>query len=126
MFQDTRPAELDASGGEDALASFRVSRPQECLALLRQLCDSQASVNLNGPDGAVLTTTLWAVDTAQQRLSFSVAPGLPALDRLVEADAAVAVAYMDSVKLQFDIERFLLVRGAQATKIGRASCRDRV
>ena len=117
MFQDTRPAELDAAGGDDPWATFRVTHPQECLTLLRQLRDGQSPVNLNGPDGSVLTTTLWALDGTQRTLNFSAPTGLPALDRLVEANEAVAVAYMDSVKLQFDIERFLLVRGAQATTL---------
>ena len=116
-FQDTCPAELDSSGGQDPWAPFRVTHPQENLALLRQLRDGQVPVNLNGPDGSVLTTTLWALDSAQHTLSFSAAQGLPALDRLVEANEAIAVAYMDSVKLQFDIDRFLLVRGVNASTL---------
>ncbi len=120
MFQDTRPADLDAAGGEDVWAPFRVTHPQERLALLRQLRDGQMPVMLNGPDGAVLTTTLWAVDGAQSRLSFTADPGLPASNRLVEADEAVAVAYMDSVKLQFDLHGFMLVRGAQACTLQTA------
>lgn len=117
MFQDTRPAELDASGGEDAWASFRVQHPQERTALLRQLRDGQVPVNLNGPDGSALTTLLWSLDANQGRMSFSASPGLPALDRLVEADEAVAVAYLDSVKLQFDVQHITLVRGAQAATL---------
>ena len=113
MFHDTRPAELDASGGEDPWAPFRVNHPQERLSLLRQLRDGQVAVILNGPDGAVLTSTLWSVDGPQGRLSFTADPGLPALGRLAEADEAVAVAYMDSVKLQFDLQGFMVVRGGQ-------------
>ena len=117
MFQDTRPAELDASGSEDPWAPFRVGRAQECVALLRQLRDGQVPINLNGPDGSSLTTTLWSVDETQSRLSFSADPAIPALERLVEADEGVAVAYMDSVKLQFELHRFMLVRGAQASTL---------
>ena len=91
MFQDTRPAELDADGGADPWAPFRVSRPQECVALLRQLRDGQVPINLNGPDGSTLTTTLWSIDDKQSQLSFTADPGIPALDRLVEADEGVAV-----------------------------------
>ncbi|MDO9095515.1 MAG: flagellar brake protein [Rubrivivax sp.] len=120
MFQDTRPADLDAAGGEDIWAPFRVAHPQERLALLRQLRDGQTPVMLNSPDGVVFTTTLWSVDGAQSRLSFSADPGLPALNRLVEADEAVAVAYMDSVKLQFDLLGFVLVSGAQACTLQSA------
>ena len=38
MFQDTRPAQLDSTGGEDPWASFRVVQPQACLTLLREHC----------------------------------------------------------------------------------------
>jgi flagellar brake protein len=117
MFQDTRPAELDPQGGEDAWAAFRVQHPQERAALLRQLRDGQVPVNLNGPDGSALTTLLWSLDSNQGRMSFSASPGLPALDRLLEADEAVAVAYLDSVKLQFDVQHITLVRGAQAATL---------
>ena len=117
MFQDTRPAELDASGGEDPWAGFRVTHPGECLALLRQLRDGQMPINLNGPDGSLLTTTMWALDGGSRTMSFAAPPGTPALDRLVEANEAVAVAYMDSVKLQFELERIMLVRGAQASTL---------
>jgi c-di-GMP-binding flagellar brake protein YcgR len=57
---------------------------------------------------------VWAVDAGQERLSFSADPGLPQLARLIEADEAVAVAYLESVKLQFDIQGLVLVRGAHS------------
>jgi c-di-GMP-binding flagellar brake protein YcgR len=117
MFQDTRPADLDASGGEDVWAPFRVSHPQERLALMRQLRDGHVPVILNGPGGAVLTSTLWSIDDKQARLSFSANPGLPALDRLVEGNEAVAVAYMDSVKLQFELHDLVVVHGVQASTL---------
>ena len=117
MFQDTRPAELDTKGGEDVWAPFRVSHPQERLALLRQLRDGHVPLTINGPGGAVLISTLWSVDDQQSRLSFSANPAMPALDRLVESNEAVAVAYMDSVKLQFDLQGLLVVHGAQASTL---------
>ena len=117
MFEHTQPATLDAAGSADPWAPFRVERPEERLALLRQLRDGSVPVNLNGPDGSLLTTTLWAVDAATRRLSFSADPGLPVLDRLVEAGEVVAVAYMDSVKLQFELQGVVLVRGTQASTL---------
>jgi c-di-GMP-binding flagellar brake protein YcgR len=117
MFQDTRPASLDAAGGEDPWGPFRVGHPQECLALLRQLRDSQQPVVLSGPDGSSLTATLWSVDEPRRLLTFSAQPGLPALDRLVEADEGVAVAYMDSVKLQWDIAGLVLLRGPRLSSL---------
>jgi c-di-GMP-binding flagellar brake protein YcgR len=117
MFQDTRPAELDASGGADAWAAFRVGHPQERLRLLRSLRDGNVPVILNAPDGAAVNTSLWAVDAALERLNFSADPALPQLNRLVESDEAVAVAYLESVKLQFDLQGFVLVRGAHASAL---------
>lgn len=117
MFQDTRPAELDPLAGGDPWASFRVQHPQERTALLRQLRDGQVPVMLNGPDGSALTTVLWSLDAAQNRMSFTASPGLPALERLLEADEAVAVAYLESVKLQFDVQHITLVRGLQSATL---------
>jgi c-di-GMP-binding flagellar brake protein YcgR len=111
MFQDTRPAELDALGGSDPWADFRVRHPSERLGLMRQLRDGAAPVILNAPDGATLTCSVWAVDPPQQRIHLSVDPQAPSLAALLQADEAVAVAYLDSVKLQFEIHHLLLVRG---------------
>ena len=117
MFQDTRPAELDPSGGTDAWAEFRVTHPQERVRLLRSLRDASVPVSLNTPDGTAVATTLWAVDTDQGRLNFSAPIGLPQIERLVEADEAVAVAYLDSIKLQFDLHGFTLVHGADSASL---------
>jgi len=114
MFQDTRPADLDAGGTIDRWAEFRVDHPRELQALLRQLCDGSVPVHLNAPGGIGLTTTLWSVDAASGRLSFSADEGHPGLQGLVDADEAMAVAYLDSVKLQFELQGMLLVRSARA------------
>lgn len=118
MFADTRPAALDASGGSDPWGDFRVDHPQERRALLRQLRDGSVPVNLNAPDGAALTTTLWSID--DQGLGFSADPGMPQVQRLLDADEAVAVAYLDAVKLQFDLHGLVLVRGPQASTLRTA------
>jgi flagellar brake protein len=117
MFQDTRPAELDSAGGTDSWAEFRVTHPQERVRLLRSLRDASVPVNLNASDGSAVATTLWAVDTDSGRLNFNAPTGLPQLERLVEADEAVAVAYLDSIKLQFDLHGFTLVRGADSASL---------
>lgn len=117
MFQDTRPADLDADGGADRWAGFRVGHPQEQLGLLRNLRQGAVPIILNGPDGSAYTTTLWAIDETQQRLAFNADAGAPALARLIEQDEAVAVAYLESVKLQFDLQGLVLVRGLQASTL---------
>lgn len=117
MFEDTRPAELDAAGEADAWAAFRVNPEGERLRVLRELRDGNVPVMLNSPEGATLTTTLWALDAAQRRLSFNADGGSAQLARLVESDEAVAVAYCENVKLQFDLQGLLLVRGATASAL---------
>jgi c-di-GMP-binding flagellar brake protein YcgR len=111
MFQDTRPAELDPLGGHDPWSEFRVTHPQDRVRLLRELRDGNVPVILNAPDGSSLSTSLWTVDSSQARLSFSADADAPQLPNLVDCDEAVAVAYLESVKLQFDLQGFVLVRG---------------
>lgn len=117
MFEDTRPAELDAAGGTDPWAPFRIGTEGERLRVLRELRDGNVPVLLSGPAGAALTTSLWALDAPQQRLTFNADAGSPQLARLVESDEAVAVSYCDSVKLQFDLHGLVLVRGTSASAL---------
>lgn len=113
MFLDTQPAALDAHGGEDPWSEFRVGHPSEVLALMRRLRDGAHAVNLNGPGGQMLGTVLWSMDEARRRMNFSVDPDRPELAGLIEGGEAVAVAYLDSVKLQFDLHEMVLVRAAR-------------
>ena len=114
MFEDTRPASLDALGSGDSLAEFRVTAPGEIRALLKQLMDEAAPLNLSASDGSAYTTTLWTVDPAAGRLSFTADINAPAVHDIVEADECVAVAYLDRVKLQFDVGDLVLVQGHKA------------
>jgi len=124
MFQDTRPAALDGHGQSDAWQDFRVSHPQERLALLRQLRDGSVPVYLSTPEGYNLGSSLWAVDGESGRLHFSADPQLPQLPALVEADEVTAVAYLDSVKLQFDLDGLMLVRGRDSCTLQAAAPRE--
>ncbi len=117
MFQDTRPAELDSTGEHDPWGPFRVASPTERLSLLRAVRDGQVPVVLSAPEGSALSVALWAVDELQGRLNFSIDPRAPQLAALVDADEAVAVAYLDSVKLQFDLQGLTLVRGMQSSAL---------
>ena len=113
MTTDTQPAALDASGAPGALDDFRVADPVEVKALLKALMDRSVIVNLSGSDGSAYSTPLWAIDAAQGRIAFSADMMVPAVHRLVEADEAVAVGYLDQVKLQFDVAGRMLVHGRQ-------------
>jgi c-di-GMP-binding flagellar brake protein YcgR len=112
LFADTRPTPADAEGAAVRRADFRVGPARERLALLRTLRDRALPLTLIGPGDGSLASTLWTVDEARGRLGFAVDEGDPRLDGFVSADEAVAVAFLDSVKLQFDLHGLLLVRGA--------------
>lgn len=111
MFQDTQPAPLPAEGGREAWSDFRVTHPGEMLGLLRQLRQGDVPVQLSIPDGQTLGTTLWSLDDQARRLGFSFDPSNPRAEALLASDELVAVAYLDSVKLQFDLPGAVLVRG---------------
>jgi flagellar brake protein len=115
MFEDTRPASLDALGTGDGLDEFRVTAPGEIRALLKQLMDDVVPLNLSASDGSAYTTTLWTLDPAAGRLSFTADMMAPAVLDIVEADECAAVAYLDRVKVQFDVTDLVVVQGHKAS-----------
>ena len=115
MFEDTRPASLDALGSGDTLAEFRVTAPGEIRALLKQLMDEVVPLNLSASDGSAYTTTLWTIDPAGGRISFTADMMAPAVHDIVEADECVAVAYLDRVKVQFDVTDLVVVQGHKSS-----------
>lgn len=98
-------------------SAFRVEQPRERLELLDLLRERSVQVVISCPDGISISTTLWGVDEAAQRLNFSARDDSHHLDTLVESDEAVAVAYLERVKLQFDLHDLLLVRGASVSAL---------
>ena len=93
----------------DTLDDYRITVPFEIAARLKRLADGHVHVSLNAPDGSSITATVWAVDPAHGVLSFSLPRGEPQLAAVVERDEAVVVGYLDSVKVQFDVEDLVLV-----------------
>jgi c-di-GMP-binding flagellar brake protein YcgR len=124
MYLDTQPAALEPERGSDPWAEFRVSGMREIVPLLRQLRDGSVPVNLNAPDGTSITLALWSFDTDSGRLAFSADERQPQLARLIEADEAMAVAYLESVKLQFDVQQMVLVRGFSTCALQTAMPRE--
>jgi c-di-GMP-binding flagellar brake protein YcgR len=95
-------------------ADLQVRAPGEIRALLRDLVRQQVPVTLSGPDGTHYTTCLWADEAERDVVVLPVDPADARVRSLVEGDEAVAVAYLDHVKLQFDLQGLMLVRGRQA------------
>ncbi|MCR5868282.1 flagellar brake protein [Aquincola sp. J276] len=115
MSEITQPAPLDALSGDER-DNFRVGSPEEVAALLRELLDEGATVHLSAPDGSAYTT-VWTVDAAQRKISFSADATDPQLQALVDAGEATVVGYLDNVKLQFDLQQLLLVHGHRASAL---------
>jgi c-di-GMP-binding flagellar brake protein YcgR len=108
MFRSTQPAP------HDGMDEFRVDAPVDVLRLLKSLVDASTPVHLSSPDGSHYTTTLWTIDALQRRVSFSADAHASQLEALIESGEATAVAYLDSVKLQFDVGGLVLVHGAKS------------
>ena len=77
-------------------------------------------MQLSAPGGAAYTTVVWTVDAANRRLSLDADPAHPQIRALVDAGEATAVAYLDSVKLQFDLQGLVLVHGTNASALQAA------
>lgn len=118
LYLDTLPASLDGDGSDDPWYEFRVTSQAEVVGLLRQLRDSSVPINLTPPDGSTpYCTTLWALDTTTRRISFSAGDNVVGLKELLAKGQAVAVAYMENVKLQFDVSDLTLVKGVRASAL---------
>ena len=109
---DTLPMPLDALGAEHAgLDDFRVSSPREIGLILRELSDGNVPLNLITSHGAVVSATVWAVDTVRGSLGLRIDADDPRTNGLLDCQEAVVVGCIDSVKLQFDVDNLVLVRG---------------
>lgn len=114
MFHDTQPAALANEGGLDAWAPFRVDDASEVLRLLQRLRDGSAVVSLSSSQGAAVSSQLWSLDPARRQITFSADGGGLHVQCLAQDDEAVAVAYLDNVKLQFDMVDLVLVHGVKS------------
>jgi len=93
------------------LDDYRVTSPVEVLDLLRRVQDANSLITLSGPNGSSFTTLLWSIDTARQIICFSGEDGDAGLQALLESDEVEAVAYLDSIKIQFDLYGLVQVHG---------------
>lgn len=95
------PSEPEARASLD---DFRVSEPFEILTLLRRMAELRVLVTIATPGGASYTTSVWEVDRAKGVVRFSADRHDPQLERVLDADDAVAVSYLDNIKIQFDVD----------------------
>lgn len=88
---------------------FRVSAPSEILSLLRTLQAQNTRINMSAPNGANLSSSLLGIDTERATLSFDAAPSNEQLQALLSAGEITAVAYLEQIRLQFELENPVLI-----------------
>lgn len=106
---------LDAMGA--GLEEFRVSSPAEIVSLIKQLADGNVLVNLSTPEGACYGSTIWTLDPARGLICLSAEATDPQLQSLLESSEVVAVSYLDSVKVQFDLQDLVLVHSGHGSAL---------
>lgn len=82
---------------------FRVRAVSEMVGLLRTLQQQNTRVSLSAPNGASLSCCVSAVDPECASLSFDVGAGNEQCRALLGADEITAVAYLDQIRLQFEL-----------------------
>lgn len=112
MSLETRP--------DPATPDFRISAPGEVATLLKSLMDSAAPVHLSAPHAGPYSTSLWSIDGEHKRLSLVADPRDPKLQGLLDSGEATAVAYLDHIKLQFDLACLVLVHGTRRATLHAA------
>lgn len=104
------PATLSSTGQLD---DYRITSTVEIQALLKQILDGNTLVTLSGPQGASHTTMMLSADSSRGVVCFSADADDPNLESLLESDEVVAVAYLDSIKVQFDVAGLVHVHGGK-------------
>ena len=105
-------------GGNAAeLSEFRVDNGTELLALLRQLRDTGAPVQLSTPQGISLRAPLLDVAPEHGGLCFAVEDDDVALTALQACDEVLAMAYLDSIRVEFELAALTLVKGEGQTTL---------
>lgn len=95
------------------LEEFSVTSAYEIEAILRRLADGGSFVTLSAPGGTSYTTLIWTVDPQRDVVCFSAETNDPQVPALLDSEEAVCVGYLDSIKVQFDIEGLVMVRGGR-------------
>ncbi|MDQ2779015.1 MAG: flagellar brake protein [Pseudomonadota bacterium] len=109
-FIDTEPAAIDRQKAPEVWYPFRVGDPRLRRAMLLSLCSGDTPVTIGSSGGPKVTAALWSVEANDDagRLHFSVASGVSELDAVAALRKPWAAAYLDDVKLQFELRSLVL------------------
>lgn len=101
-----------AGGGALELAEFRIGSPAEIVGLLEELVRRRVPLALSTPDGGRYTTAMQSLEPARGLLCLAAGENDHQLHGLLESEEVCALAYLDSIKLQFDLHDLVLVHGS--------------
>ena len=104
---------LNERARQSALDDYRITSAIEIFDLLRQIETARALVTLSSPEGRNYTTLIWRIDPDRDTVGFSGESNDPGLRTLLESEEITAVSYLDSIKVQFDLDGVVLVHGDQ-------------
>lgn len=107
------PTQLASAAAAVEPGQFRVTDAAEIGDLLDQLIARQLPITLATPDGVNFTTHLVSSDHSARRIGFAASNRDMRLRSLIDIDEALAVAFIDRVRLQFDLSGLMLVHGAK-------------
>ena len=109
--------EVGGEASQTPLAPFAIEQTAEVLNWLRRLLADNAMLSLSSPGGSAVSTQLCPLDDLRGRIGFDAAGVSSAWSALVESDEVTAVAYLDDIKLQFDLHDLLIVHGARSSAL---------
>lgn len=92
---------------------FRIDAGPEIESWLRQLQGLKTRVTLGTPDGVSVTAPLVDIDPVHGGLSFEVRGDEAGLQALQSCDEVLALAYLDNIRLEFELGPMMLVLGPE-------------
>lgn len=103
---------------EPTAVDLKVSTVAEILSLLREIHDKGLLLTLAASDGRNYTTKLRTIESDRQVLSFGAIDAEdPRLHALLEAEDVIALAYLDRIKVQFQLDNLLLVNSSEGSTL---------
>lgn len=117
---------MSAAAFEAAPEELRVTATAEIAAYLQQLHRENAAVLLSGPPGQSLPSRICALDVEANVLGLEIGTDPEGISQALVASGEISgVAYLGTIKLQFELDDAVLVSGAHGAVL-RSSLPERL
>ncbi|MFM2120369.1 MAG: hypothetical protein RL722_1837 [Pseudomonadota bacterium] len=113
----TQPPPLAVPLGAPMSEPYRLGDAHSIQDLLTQIAAARVPVSIASASGESYTTELLRVDPQARHLAFAAEERDLRLRSLCDAEEAMAVAFLDRVRVQFDLIGLVMVHGARATEL---------